>query len=401
MTIPVQAEIYLKKNEDKRLRQGHLWVFSNEIDTLRSPLEQFAPGDLVQVLASTGKAMGTAYINPHSLICARLLSRKANCKLGLNFFKERLTTALALRDKLFDKPYYRLVYGESDGLPGLVVDRFGTVLCVQITTAGIESHKDILLTALLALLSPTAIICKNDNNQRQLEGLGNKSYVAYGTLPEPLIIEENGAKFKVDILAGQKTGWFYDHRASRKQVAGLAKNQRVLDLFSYTGAWGIPAAAAGAIDVTCVDASEGALTLASKNAILNSVADKMHFIRSDVFDFLKQARQDNQLYDIIILDPPALIKRKKDFKQGFEAYRRLNQMALQVLSKDGILVSASCSYPLSDDNLQEILRSSGRHIDRHLTFIYRGGQDGDHPIDPAIPETHYLKTWFCKVSASL
>lgn len=397
----MQTEIYLKKNEDKRLRHGHLWVFSNEIDTLRSPLEQFAPGDLVQVLASTGKAMGTAYINPHSLICARLLSRKANCKLSLKFFKERLATALALREKLFDKPYYRLVYGESDGLPGLVIDRFGTVLCLQITTAGIESRKESLLTALQELLSPTAIVCKNDNNQRQLEGLDSESYVAYGTLPVPLIIEENGAKFKVDILGGQKTGWFYDHRASRKRAAELANNRRVLDLFSYTGAWGVTAAVAGATDVTCVDASESALVLASENAKLNSVADKMHFIRSDVFDFLKQARQDNQLYDIIILDPPALIKRKKDFKQGYEAYRRLNQMALQLLDKDGILVSASCSYPLSDDNLQELLRASGRHIDRHLTFIYRGGQDGDHPVDPAMPETYYLKTWFCNVSASL
>ncbi len=395
------GEIYLKKNEDKRLRHGHLWVFSNEIDPFRSPLEQFTPGDVVQVLSSTGKAMGTAYINPHSLICARLLSRKANCKLGLNFFKERLTTALALRDKLFDKPYYRLVYGESDGLPGLVIDRFGSVLSVQITTAGIESRKDLLLTALQELLSPTAIVFKNDNSQRQLEGLDSESYVAYGKLPEPLLIEENGVRFKVDILEGQKTGWFYDHRASRKRAAGLANNQRVLDLFAYTGAWGIAAAAAGATAVTCVDTSESALALASENATLNAVADKMQFIRSDVFDFLKLARQDNQLYDIIILDPPALIKRKKDFKQGYEAYRRLNQMALQVLAKDGILISASCSYHLSDENLHEILRSSGRHIDRHLTFIYRGGQDGDHPVDPAIPETYYLKTWFCKVSASL
>jgi 23S rRNA (cytosine1962-C5)-methyltransferase len=395
------GEIFLKKNEDKRLRQGHLWVFSNEIDTARSPLEQFAAGDLVQVKASDGKVMGTAYINPQSLICARLLSRKGNLKCGVNFFKERLTTALVLREKLFDKPYYRLVYGESDGLPGLVIDRFGSVLSVQITTAGIELRKDNLITALHELFSPTAIVLKNDNSQRQLEGLDLESHVVHGELPDNLIIEENGAKFKIDILGGQKTGWFYDHRASRALLATMATNQRVLDLFSYTGAWGIPAALGGATEVACVDASEGALALAAENAKLNGVENKMQFIRSDVFDYLKQARQDGQLYDIIVLDPPALIKRKKDFKQGFEAYRRLNQLALQVLAKNGILISASCSYHLSTENLHEILRSSGRHIDRHLTFFSCGGQGGDHPIDPAIPETAYLKTFFCTVSTSL
>jgi len=398
MSLP---EIYLKKNEDKRLRKGHLWVFSNEVDTKRTALEQFTAGDLVHVKSDDGKVMGTAYVNPQTLICARLLSRKPNLKCGANFFKERLITALALREKLFDKPYYRLVFGESDGLPGLVIDRFGAVLSVQITTAGIEQRKESLLAALVELLSPVAIILKNDNSQRELEGLSLESEVAYGELPDTIIIEENGAQFKIDILEGQKTGWFYDHRSSRALLASVAKNQRVLDLFSYTGAWGIPAALAGASEVTCVDASEGALTLAKENAQLNQVDDKMHFVRSDVFDFLKQARLENQLYDIIVLDPPALVKRKKDFKQGYEAYRRLNQLALQVLSKNGILVSASCSYHLSRENLHEILRSSGRHIDRHLVFFASGGQGPDHPVDPASPETDYLKTFFCSVSSSL
>ena len=396
-----QPEIYLKKNEDKRLRKGHLWVFSNEVDTKRSPLEQFAAGELVQVKSDDGKIMGTAYVNPQTLICARLLSRKPNLKCGVNFFKERLTSALALREKLFDKPFYRLVYGESDGLPGLVIDRFGPVLSVQITTAGIEQRKESLIAALVELINPAAIILKNDNSQRQLEGLSLESEIAYGQLPDSLIIEENGAQFKIDILDGQKTGWFYDHLSSRALLATFAKNQKVLDLFSYTGAWGIPAAMAGAEEVTCVDASEGALTLAKENARLNQVDDKMHFMRSDVFDFLKQARLENQLYDIIVLDPPALIKRKKDFKQGYEAYRRLNHLALQVLSRNGVLVSASCSYHLSRENLHEILRASGRHLDRHLVFFAYGGQGPDHPIDPASPETEYLKTFFCSVSASL
>ncbi len=394
-------EIYLNKNEDKRLRLGHLWVFSNEIDTKRSPLEQFSAGDLVQIISHDGKALGTAYINPKTLICARLLSRKTNLKCGINFFKERLGTALALREKLFDKPFYRLIFGESDALPGVVIDRFGSVFALQITTAGMEQRKDTLIAALIDLFDPAAIILKNDNSQRQLEGLSMASEIAYGALPDPLIIEENGARFKIDILNGQKTGWFYDHRMSRSQLATLAKGQRVLDLFSYTGAWGIPAAMAGAAEVTCVDGSESALKLAEANASLNQVQDKMHFVHSDVFEFLKQSRLDNQVYDIIVLDPPALIKRKKDYKQGYEAYRRLNHLALQILSKNGILVSASCSHHLSRDNLHELLRSSGRHIDRHLVFFSSGGQGPDHPVDPATPETEYLKTFFCSVSPSI
>lgn len=394
-------DLYLKKNEDHRLRKGHLWVFSNEVDSKRSPLEGFAAGSLANIKSHDDKIMGTAYINPQALICGRVLSKKANVKCGINFFKDRIATALQLREKLFDKPFYRLIFGESDGLPGLVIDRFGAVLSVQITTAGIDQRKETLVAALVELLSPVAIVLKNDNSQRKQEGLTLESEVIYGQLPDTVIIEENGAQFKIDILNGQKTGWFYDHRSSRAKLAGFAKGQRVLDLFSYTGAWGIPAALAGATDVICVDSSESALNLALENAELNHTVANMQFVRSDVFEFLKQARLDNELYDIIILDPPALVKRKKDFKLGYEAYRRLNHLALQVLSKNGILVSASCSHHLTRENLNELLRSSGKHIDRHLVFFASGGQGPDHPIDPAAPETEYLKTFFCSVSPSL
>ncbi|WP_305909353.1 class I SAM-dependent rRNA methyltransferase [Methylomarinum sp. Ch1-1] len=398
MSIP---ELLLKKHEDKRLRKGHLWVFSNEVDNKRSPLEQFAPGDLAVVKDHAGKALGAAYVNPNTLICARLLSRKANLKVGANFFKSRLATALTLRERLFDKPYYRLVFGESDGLPGLVIDRFGSVLSVQITTAGIEKHKEVLISCLIELLQPEAILLKNDNGQRQLENLSLEPEIVYGKVPEALIIEENKARFNISILAGQKTGWFYDHRDSRARLAALSRGLKVLDLFSYSGAWGIPAAMAGASEVTCVDSSESALAMAASSAELNGVGDILRLVRSDVFDFLRQAREQNEHYDIVVLDPPALIKRKKDFKAGYEAYRRLNHLALQVLERNGILVSASCSHHLSRANLHEILRSSARHIDRHLIFFADGGQGPDHPIHPAVMETDYLKTFFCSVSPSL
>jgi 23S rRNA (cytosine1962-C5)-methyltransferase len=394
-------ELILKKNEDKRLRQGHLWVFSNEVDTKRTPLTQFTAGDLVQVLASNGQVMGAAYINPNTLICARLLSRKANAKLGNKLFTSRISKALALRERFYDKPFYRLVFGESDGLSGLVIDRFGDVLSVQITTAGIERQKEPLVEVLVELLQPKAILLKNDNPQRELEGLSTESEVIYGELPKEVIIEENNTQFKVDVLNGQKTGWFYDHRSSRAELAKIVKNRTVLDLFSYTGAWGIPAATNGAEQVTCVDASASAVAVGTENAQLNNVGDKVEFIKSDVFEFLKQARLDKKRFDVIILDPPALVKRKKDFKAGYEAYRRLNHLALQVLAKDGILVSASCSYHLSRANLHYILRTSARHIDRHLSIVSSGEQAPDHPIHPAIAETEYLKTFVCAVTESL
>ncbi|WP_198244375.1 class I SAM-dependent rRNA methyltransferase [methane-oxidizing endosymbiont of Gigantopelta aegis] len=399
--MPQHPELFLKKHEEKRLKQGHLWVFSNEIDNQRSPLSQFNAGDIVTLKDAQGKALGTAYVNPNTLICARLLSRKPDLKIAGSFFKNRLMTALSLRQRLFDKPFYRLVFAESDGLPGLIIDRFGDVLSLQINTAGMERFKDILLTSLIDLLAPTAIIVKNDNSSRQLEGLSTESEVIYGTVPEPVIIEENHARFYVDILNGQKTGWFYDHRVSRARLAALSRQQTVLDLFSYSGAWGIPAAMAGASKVTCVDSSEQALKNAQHSAKLNHVSEQMQFAQQDVFDFLKQAREQKQRYDIIVLDPPALIKRKKDFKAGFEAYRRLNHLALQVLNKQGILISASCSYHLNRANLHEILRSSARHIDRHLLFFETQGQGPDHPIHPALAESEYLKTFFCTVSPSL
>jgi len=398
MTYPA---LFLKKHEDKRLRLGHLWIFSNEIDSKRSALEQFEPGSLALLHDSSARPIGVVYVNPHALICARLLTRKPNSSIGEKFFRTRLQQALKLRQHLFDKPFYRLVYGESDGLPGLVIDRYDNVLSVQITTAGMENLKPVLLKVLVELLAPQAILLKNDNSQRQLENLSLEAELAHGTLPERLLIEENGIRYLTDIAAGQKTGWFYDHRISRAQLAGWSKGLKVLDLFSYAGAWGIAAAAAGASEVVCVDSSEHALNLAKESATLNGVDNRLQCVRSDVFDFLKQARDQQLHFDAIVLDPPALIKRKKDYQAGYEAYRRLNQLALQVLANDGLLVSASCSHHLNRADLQEILRGSAKHIDRHLTFVAGGGQGPDHPILPAMPETEYLKTFFCAVSARM
>ncbi|MCW8841343.1 MAG: class I SAM-dependent rRNA methyltransferase, partial [Gammaproteobacteria bacterium] len=249
------APLYLQKNEERRLRNGHIWVYSNEVDSNRSPLGQFEAGQQVCIIANDGKPLGNGYVNPHSLIAARLISRSTAHQLDRSLLVHRLNIALALRERLFDKPFYRLVYGESDGLPGLVVDRFGDLLVVQLNTAGMEAVKAALVEALEKVLKPAAILWRNDSSIRALEGLESYVEAALGEVPESIEIEENGTRFEVPLLAGQKTGWFYDHRSNRAQLQQLAHGMRVLDVFSYIGGWGIEAAVAGASEVVCVDSS--------------------------------------------------------------------------------------------------------------------------------------------------
>jgi len=401
MVMSQLPSIRLKKNEERRLRGGHSWIFSNEVDISTTPLKTFGAGDLAVVESSRGQALGIAYVNPASLICARLLTRDVHAEIDQSFFERRFKRALRLREHVFPNPFYRLVYGESDGMPGTVVDRFGDVFVVQTNTAGMEKLQAPLTAAIEALFGPRAIVVKNTSSLRALEGLEPYTRIVNGALEEPVEIEENGARFLVDPIGGQKTGWFFDHRESRAVLAKLSRGLRVLDLFSYTGAWGVQAAVSGAETVDCVDGSEAALDLAAENGRRNGVAERMRFVKDDVFEFLKRAREERLRYDVIVLDPPALIKRKKDVSQGVEAYRRLNQGAIQVMAPGGILVSASCSFHLQRETLHDLLRATARSLDRHLVFFGRGGQAADHPVHPAIPETDYLKTFFCYVGENL
>jgi 23S rRNA (cytosine1962-C5)-methyltransferase len=300
--------------------------------------------------------------------------------------------ALSLRERLFDKPFYRLVYGDSDLLPGLVVDRFGDILVVQIASATMEQHKEDVLAALIQVIKPSGILFKNDSAARDAEGLNRYVETAFGLVPEWVALEENGVKFEAPVMEGQKTGWFYDHRMNRARLAPYVKGKRVLDLFSYIGGWGVQAAAFGAADVTCVDASSFALDGVERNAALNGFTDKVACIEGDVFEALKELKAGEERFDVIVADPPAFIKRKKDLKNGEGAYRRLNEQAMRLLSKDGILVSASCSMHLPEDDLQNILLTSARHLDRNIQLLERGGQGPDHPVHPAIVETRYIKS---------
>jgi len=391
----------LKKNEERRLKQGHLWIFSNEIDIKETPLKNFEAGEVVSVESANGKAIGVAYVNPNTLICGRLLSRNVKTKFNQEFIKKRIQRALVLREMNFDKPFYRLVFGDSDALPGLVIDRFDDVFVAQISTAGMEKMKDDITLTIENLFHPKAFVYRNDTSSRKLEGLDEYEEVAIGELPEEVIIEENGAKFSIPVQNGQKTGWFYDHRLARKRLQSLVKGKRVLDVFSYLGGWGIEAAVAGASELICVDSSTFALDGVDKNAKLNGVEDKVTTFEGNAFEALKMLIAECKKFDVVIIDPPAFIKRKKDIRSGSDAYRRINELALRLVEYDGILVSASCSHHMTRDSLLNQVQLASRHVDRSVQLFDQAHQAPDHPIHPAISETEYIKTLFFRVGKAL
>ena len=389
----------LKKNEERRIRAGHVWVYSNEVDNVATPLKAFTPGQAVQIQAHNGKSLGNGYVNPASLICARLVSRDPAYVLDRSLIVHRLKVALSLREHLFDQPFYRLVYGESDQLPGLVIDRYGDVCVVQLTTAGMEAVREQVLEALDKVIHPKGVVLRGDSAIRKFEGLDSYQETL-GEVPETVTVEEAGVGFEVSLQRGQKTGWFYDQRMNRIRLRAYAKDRRVLDVFSYVGGWGLQAAAGGASEVFCVDASEQALDRVHAGAESNGFGDTVASIQGDAFEVLSQLRVDQERFDVVVLDPPAFIKRRKDSKAGEQAYHRINQLGMQVLKKDGILVSASCSHHLGEAQFQKILLQASRHLDRSLQILERGFQGPDHPVHPAIPETAYLKALFCRVLPS-
>ena len=388
--------VRLRPHEDRRIRQGHLWVYSNEIDTQVTPLKAFEPGEPVIVEVANGKPLGVGYINPHSLIAVRLLSRNRETQLGTRFFRKRLQRAQTLREWHFEQLFYRLVFAESDLLPGLIVDRHGDVLVVQITTAGMERLKDRVVDALMAEYSPRAIVFRNNLDSRRQEGLSLEDEVI-GTLPEQVVIEENGTRFVIPVQSGQKTGWFYDHRMNRARLQELVKGKRVLDVFSYVGAWGLEALQAGAREAVCVDSSSLALDFLEQSAALNGLTDRVTALEGNVFEILPHLITDGERFDVVIVDPPAFIKRRKDFKSGVKGYRRVNELAMRLLNEDGILVFASCSHHMPADELRQQILQAARHVDRTVQIFGQGGQGPDHPVHPAIPETAYLKAFFSRI----
>lgn len=394
MSVPV---LRLKRGEERRIRSGHLWVYSNEVDTAATPLKTLTPGGEVVVEDSRGKALGRAYANPHSLICARLFSRDPNQSLDRTFLQKQIAQAVSLREQLFEGGCYRAVFGDGDGLSGLVIDRFNDTFVIQSGTAGMDAVLDDIAAALDHLYQPKNIVVKSESAVREQEGLQPMVQALKGELPAEVLLSENGVDYYAPLEQGQKTGWFYDHRAARRRILPLVAGAKVLDVFSYCGAWGVLAAARGAESVTCVDSSARAMEFVQRNAALNGVADRVTAMAMEANAAMKELILQGQRFDVVIIDPPAFIKRKKDFKNGLAGYHAINELAMRLVEPGGILVSASCSMHLSRDQLMDVVRSSGRHIDRFVQVFATEGQAEDHPIHPAIPETEYLKSVFARV----
>jgi 23S rRNA (cytosine1962-C5)-methyltransferase len=404
MTHPSTPHDYpplrLKSGEERRIEAGHAWVFSNEVDTARTPLTALPAGALVRLVSARERFLGYAYVNPHTLICARLLARDPRRVPGAALFTARLQAALALRERLYPRPFYRLVFGESDGLPGLVLDRYGDVVVGQTSTAGMAALQADIAAAVGAVIAPRHFIWKNDTAARELEGLPAVVESADGgAVPAELDVEEQGVTYRVPLAAGQKTGWFFDQAANRRALSRYVRGRRVLDVFSYAGAWGLGAAQAGAADVLCIDSSQPALDIVARTAAAHRLA--VRTTRGDAFQALAALRDAGERFDVVVLDPPAFIKRRKQVPKGEAAYRKLNQLGLQLLAPDGILVSCSCSYHLEADSMLALIQKAARHTERFVQVLETGGQGPDHPVHPAIPETRYLKAFFCRALPAL
>ncbi len=388
--------VKLKGGEHRRVVSGHPWIFSNEV-TMETRAKALAPGSLVTVAAYDGRALGTFMFNPHSLIAGRLLSRDPAVPIDRQFLAERLERARALRDRLFGQPFYRLVHAEADDLPGLVIDRYGDRLVVQVNTAGMELLLPELLAALDQVLRPAAVMLRNDSAARGLEGLESYDRWAKGGAEGPVELVENGVRFLADVGEGQKTGWFFDQRENRASVARLAGGARLLDLYCYTGGFALQAAAGGAAAVLGVDRSEAALALAERSAALNGVEARCRFERGEAFGTLEKFHGQGERFDIVVADPPAFVKSKKELNQAARGYRKLARLAAALVKPGGFLFIASCSHHMTVENFGEQVARGLGEAARSGRILRASGAGPDHPVHPFLPETAYLKALLLQI----
>ncbi|MEO0070825.1 MAG: class I SAM-dependent rRNA methyltransferase [candidate division WOR-3 bacterium] len=387
--MPDKAVYALRKHN----RAGHLWVFSNEIQRVEGSPEI---GDLVKVY-DRGRFIGSGMFNPKSLIRVRIYSEKEE-ELNEEFVARKIEAAYAYRRKVLPKENdFRLIYGESDGLPGLVIDKYGTHFAIQVYSAGFDCRLPMVVNALCSLFKVASIFEKDDFILREPEGLERRERLLYGEIPPELVISENGVRFYVNIASGQKTGYFFDHRLTRQKVRRYAKDRRVLDLFSYIGSFAINAALGGAREVIAVDASADAGKMAKRNAQLNQVSERCDFIVADAFEFLKTLIRRGEKFDLVNLDPPGFIKSQKHKETGIAKYRQINILAMKVLNRGGILVSSSCSHYLFWQDLMDILVSAAQETGKSFVILDRSTQGPDHPIHPQMPETEYLRSLIIQV----
>jgi 23S rRNA (cytosine1962-C5)-methyltransferase len=386
-----RPSITIEAGRQKRLLGGHPWVYSNEV-RMDAAAKALPRGSLVTLLAADGKALGVATFNPNTLIAARVIDRDARRAIDADFFRARIERALVLRQKLYGEPYYRLIHAEADGLPGIVCDRFGSVLVAQLNTAGTARLEAEWVAACQAVLAPAAILVRADSTAQATEGLEDTARLVAGNLPDPVEIHENGARYLIDAQAGQKTGWFYDQRDNRRFMAGLAAGARVLDLYCFGGGFAIAAALAGAADVTGIDRSEAALALATASAELNQVAARCRFTRGEGFAEMTRLHEARERFDMVIADPPAFVKSKKDLAPGLRGYRKLARLAAALVAPEGLLFLASCSHNVTVEDFTEAVRHGLQDAERSGRILRQAGASPDHPMHLALPESAYLKS---------
>jgi 23S rRNA (cytosine1962-C5)-methyltransferase len=380
----------LLPSHDKRVRAGSPWIYSNEL-ALDAEAKKLAPGTLVRIETDEGKPFGVAAFNVHALIAARLYDRDPAAALDAEWFGQRLRRALKLREKFFQKPLYRLIHAEGDGLPGFIADRFGDVMVVQANTAGAERLLPAFVEALERTLAPQAVVLRNDSGGRALEGLKEEIKVLQGAVDGPIEIEDRGARFPIDVLGGQKTGWYLDIAEARGRVARLAQGARILDLYCHTGAFAVVCARAGAKQVRGLDSSHNALELARQAARLNGLAERTSFERADVFEALGRIDAAPERYDIVIADPPSFVKAKKDIGVGARAYRKLARLSAGAVERGGFLFIASCSHNMTPELFAGEVAAGLAAATRTGRIVMGGGAGPDHPVHPQLAETAYLK----------
>lgn len=382
--------IRLQNGRDKRARFGHPWVYSNEID-MTPEVKALPAGSVVRLDAPSSEPLGVGLFNPRSLIAIRMLSRDPKAVIDQGFLADRLAKALALRDRLYAKPYYRLVHAEADGLPGLIIDRYGDVLVCQFNTAGMDRLREPLLAALDEVLSPKTVVLRNDSSARQQEGLSQGVEIAKGKLSSPLKLQENGATFFADLAEGQKTGWFYDQRENRAFMAGLSKGHRVLDVYAYAGGFAVQAALAGASEVMACDRSEQALALAQKAAEANKISNKFKTLKGEAFSELEKLQEAKERFGVVICDPPAFVKSQKDLATGAKGYRKIARLGANLVEPGGFLFVASCSHNMEPARFAEEVAKGVGAAGRTGRVIRSAGAAPDHPVHPLLPESAYLK----------
>jgi 23S rRNA (cytosine1962-C5)-methyltransferase len=392
--VGAHPRLVLRRNQDRRLRGGHPWVFSNEVARIEGDPED---GGIVDIADHRGAYLGRAYYNHKSLICARVLTRGRD-EIDVDFFARRIERAVRLRETWMPgERTQRVIYGESDQLPGLIVDRYEGWLAVQVLTLGIEVRAEMVREALMRSLSPRGAVRRADSPLRALEGLPQERGLWWGEVPERIEVEVEGFQVEADLHQGQKTGLFLDQRRNRRFAEARAAGKRVLDLFCYQGEWSLHAARGGATRVLAVDSSQPSLDAAARNLERNGVR-QVELRRADCFDALRELEAAGERFGLVVLDPPALIKSRRTVAAGARAYRELNRAAMSVLEEEGVLVTCSCSHHLEDPLFRQVLIESARAARRPFRLLEWTGEPPDHPQLLAVPETHYLK---CAVMQAL